>query len=421
MPSTTDTDIQISVASQDAASRTFAVTVPVERWQAAEAETVRFYTRRAKVPGFRQGKVPEPVVRRRFGDAIRQAALEDVVRESWEQARRDLTPIGEPQVRNMKFEDGAPITFEIAVDVKPQLTLERLDGFTATRRLAPVTDEQVAAQLLQVREQKAPWVPAEGRAKPGDLVQATIMNLDAPDEPAPEPVRFVIGQGRALPELESRLMELDIDGSWEGALRFPDDHPDAAKRGASRKVRVTLHEVKRMQVPDLTDDFAREMGDFADVAALTAAVRADLEAEARREADAGVRATLIDQLAAANNIAVPPSLLHRALHAYAHAYGIPEARHHDFEAEFRPVAEQSVRRELIIDAVAERERLAATAEELDGRIAEVAARRGEAPGAVRAALEKAGRLRELERSITEDKVFAHLLGRNAVEDAPGAR
>jgi len=414
-------DIEITLSHSDAASRTFAVSVPVDRWKAAEAQSVQFYRKRAKVPGFRQGKVPEPVVRRRFGDAIRQAAIEDLMRESWRQASKDLHPISDPQVRNVKFEDGAPLTFEIMVDVRPEMTLQRLEGFTLERRVPVVTDEMLDAQLLQLREQKAPWVPAEGKPKPGDLVQVTIVNLDeAQDEPS-EPMRFILGQGRALPDLEARVMELDPDGTWEGAVRFPDDHAEEAKRGTSRHVRVTLHEVKRMDLPELTDEFAREVGDFADVAALKAAVKSDLDAEARRHADAEVRAQLVDQIAAANNVSVPPSLLHRALHAYAHSYGIPEERHHDFETEFRPIAEQGVRRELIIDAVAEKEGLAATAADLDERIAQVAARRQEAPGAVRAALEKGGRLRELERSITEDKVFTHLLARNAVEDVPVAR
>ena len=410
-------DIQITVAHSDAASRVFAVTIPVERWQAAEAETVRYYSKRAKVPGFRQGKVPEPVVRKRFGDAIRQAAIEELLRESWQQASKDLHPISDPQVRNLKFADGAPLTFEIQVDIRPELELARLEGFTVERHEPKVTDEMVDAQINDLRERKAPWVPAEGRAKPGDLVQATIVNVDEPNEEPNEPVRFVVGQGRALPDLETHVMELDPGQTWEGAIRFPDDHADEAKRGTSRTVKVTLHEVKRMELPELTDEFARSLGDFADLATLRAAVRSDLEAEAKRHADSEVRARLIDQIAAANNISVPPSLLHRALHAYAQSYGVPDDRHQAFEAEFQPIAEAGVRRELIIDAVATKAGLAATAQDLNQRLADVAARRNEAPGAVRAALEKAGRLRELERGITEDRVFTYLLERNTVQDA----
>src|SRR5205085_11553419 len=132
------------------------------------------------------------------------------------------------------------------------------------------------------------------------LVEATIANLDGDAEDKGEPVRFVLGQGRALPDLEAQLMQLDPGGQWEGSIRFPEDHPDEARRGQARKVRVTLHEVKRQAVPELTDEFAREQGPFENVAALRAAVSADLEAEAAREADARLRSDLVDQIAAAN-------------------------------------------------------------------------------------------------------------------------
>ncbi len=118
---------------------------------------------------------------------------------------------------------------------------------------------------------------------------------------------------------------------------------------------------------------------------------------------------------------MPNSLLDRALHAYAHAYGIPEEQHGKFAGEFRPVAEAQVRRDLIIESVADDKKLHASEQEVAARIGEIAQRRGESAESVRASLEKANRLRELERAITDDKVFAHLLGQSAVEDAPAAR
>jgi trigger factor len=416
-------DIAITVAAKDAASRTFAVTVPPERVRRAEDDATTHLARQARMPGFRKGKVPRDVVRRRFADAIRQTALEDLIRETWEKARQQesLQPIGDPQIRNLKFEEGAPLTFELLVDVKPELVLERLGGFRLGRHAHRVSDDMVEAQLLAVREQKAPWVPATERAKPGDLVEATIVNLDDASPEAPEPVRFVLGQGRGLADLEAQLMALDAGGTWEGSIRFPDDHPDAARRGQSRRVRATLHEVKRQDLPELTDDFAREAGAFESVAELRQAVRHDLEESAQRESEAEVRSQLVEQLAAANNVSVPPSLRDRAVLAYAKAYGVPEGQLQQFVAEMAPVVEASVRRDLILDAVAEKEKLACSEQELDARIAELAARRNETPAAVYGALEKAGRLRELERSITEEKVFAHLLALSEVEDAPAAR
>jgi len=413
-------DISITVAAKDAASRTFAVTVPAERVQRAEDAAARTYAKQVRLPGFRKGKVPQDIIRKRFGDGIRQTALEELIRETWERARaqESLQPIGDPQVRNLKFEAGAPLSFELQVDVRPEITLDRLGGFRLSRHAHRITDDQVEAQLLAVREQKAPWVPIAERAKPGDLVEATVENLeDDASQDAPEPVRFVLGQGRALALLEDQVMAMDAGGTWEGSIRFPDDHPDEARRGQTRRVKVTLHEVKRQALPELTDDFAREAGNYETVADLRVAVRADLEEAGRRESDAELRAALVEQLAAANNVAVPPSLRDRAVLAYAKAYGVPEDQLQRFVGEMAPVIEAGVRRDLILDAVAEREKLACTEAELDARVAEMAKRRGEAPGAVYAALEKAGRLREMERSVTEEKVFAHLLALSEIEDA----
>jgi trigger factor len=164
----------------------------------------------------------------------------------------------------------------------------------------------------------------------------------------------------------------------------------------------------------LDDAFAREVGDFDSLDALRTTVRQDLEKSATRETEAEVRQRLIDEIAAANPFEVPPSWVSQLVDAYGKAYQIPDADREAFVGEFRPVAERQVRRDLIIDTVAEREKLAATEAELDDRVAEVATARKVSPSEVYASLQKAGRLREIERSITEEKVFTWLLNQNTV-------
>ena len=159
------------------------------------------------------------------------------------------------------------------------------------------------------------------------------------------------------------------------------------------------------------------MGDFDSLEALRKAVRADLEKEAEREADAQVRRDLIEQIVQANRVTAPRPLIERALAVYAQAYGIPEERWPDFAQEFRPVAEAQVRRDLILDWVVEHHGLRATEAELEQKLQEVAARRGTPVAEVRAALEKAKRLRDLERGLTEEKVFTFLLSQSTVEPA----
>jgi trigger factor len=212
-------------------------------------------------------------------------------------------------------------------------------------------------------------------------------------------------------------MNLSPGEQVDAVVRFPDDFADEAKRGQTRDIRITLHEVKRQQLPELDDAFAREVGDFDSLEALRQAVGADLQREAERETDARVRAALIEQIVAANSVTAPRPLVERALAMYAQAYGIPEARWEQFAQEFRPVAEMQVRRDLVLDHVMESQGLQATPEELDRRLAELAERRGVPVAELRASLEKAKRLRDVQRSLTEEKVFAHLLSQSTVEPA----
>jgi trigger factor len=148
---------------------------------------------------------------------------------------------------------------------------------------------------------------------------------------------------------------------------------------------------------------------------LRAAVRRDLEAHAEREADAGVRQQLIDQIVQANPFDVPPSWVQQLVDGYMKAYQIPEEERDRFTAEFRPIAERQVRRDLVIETVAEREKLKASEADVDARVAEVAQKRNADPGQVYASLQKAGRIAEIERAITEEKVFKWLLDRNTIE------
>ncbi len=412
--------ITVEKTAEDAASKSLKVTVPVERVQAAEKKAIHYYAQRARLPGFRKGKAPEAVVRKRFTDAIRQTVLEEVLRESWETARttESLEPIAEPSVRNLRFEEGSPIEFEILVEVRPEITLERTEGFRLTRTPPQVTDAAVDEQLQSMREQKAAWLPVEGeRPAPGHLVQVEVTPIEDGKAAPTQTYPLVLGEGRAVPDLEERIMTLAPGEEVEADIRFPDDHPDTARRGQTRRVRIKLLEVKRKELPALDDAFAREAGEFETLEALRAAVRQDLERDASREADARLRDDLIHQLAEANAVPAPESLVHRVMHGYASAYGIPDEQVHTFEGQFHSIAESHVRRDLILGAVVRAQGLAATEGDIDARIAEMAAARGVESGQVYAQLQKANRLAELERAITEEKAFAWLLSKSTVEEA----
>jgi trigger factor len=411
--------ILIKKTSEEPGAAMLAVTVPPEHVKEAEERATTDYQRRARLPGFRRGKAPAAIVRKQFAEDIRQQVLGELVRESWTAAlaQEALQPIADPHIHNVKWEAGAPVTFEFHVELKPDLKLERLGGFRVKRSVAPVSDEQVTAQLHELRDQRAPWTPVAGAEspKPKDLVSITVATRVGDAVKEPQAHQLVLGGGRAVPDVEERIMSLTPGQSIDTTVRFPDDFAEVAKRGQSRDVRITLHEVKRQQLPELDDAFAREVGDFESLDALRRAVREDLEKEAAREADARLRAELMDQVVAANRVVAPRPLVERVLAVYAQAYGIPEDRWQAFATEFRPVAEAQVRRDLVLDHVAEREQLHVTEAELDERIQELARRRNMSAAELYASLEKAKRLRDIERGLTEEKVFTYLLSQSTVE------
>jgi len=414
------TEITYQIAAEDVASKTLEVTVPLELLVDAERRAVREYSRQIRLPGFRKGHAPEAVVRKKFDQEIKRWVLEDSLRQGWEKvlAAGDLKPTADPQIRKVTFEPDQPLTFEIMVEVRPELALTKTGGFALTRPAAAVTDAMVEEQLDRLREQKATWTPLEGvQPAPGHLVSVSVTTMEEGKEPVEgAPYSLVIGQGQAIPELEEMILTLKPGATSEGDVRFPEDHPDASRRGQSRRIRVTLHEVKAQHLPPLDDAFARELGDFESAEQLTAQVREDVAAEATRNAEQAVREQLVQQIVEANAVPAPESLVHRLLHAYAEGYQIPREQFETFASSFRPIAESQVRRELVLDAVATAQNLHATEQDLDARVAELAAARGVEPGKLYASLQQSKRLGELERSLTEEKTFGWLLAQSTVTE-----
>jgi trigger factor len=411
-------DIQITTKKSDGVERLLEVSVPVETVREAEEKTARRYASTVRLPGFRPGKVPTAVVRKRFKDAIRQQVLETLLNEAFQEVvqRERLRVAAQPHVHDVKFTDGQPLTFELHVELRPEIELTRLSGFRLKRGATEISDEQVAEQLEQLREQRATWTPVEEQPAPGDMVTVELgTGDDGGDIAEAKEYRIVLGGGQAIAGIEELIMELTPGATTERTVKWPDDFPDEAQRGRTKLVRVTLKDVKRKSLPELDDAFAREVGDFDSLDSLHAAIERDLTDHMRREADAAVRSQLLDEIASANRFDVPQSWVAQLIDGYVQAYKVPETERERFAAEFRGVAERQVRRDLIIDTIAEREKLAATEADIDDRVAEVASKRNADPAQVYASLQKAGRLKEIEHSITEDKVFAWLLERNTVE------
>lgn len=412
-------NIEITTKKSEGVERLLSVSVPEETVRTAEEQAARRYASRVRLPGFRPGKAPAAIVRKRFGEAIRKEALESLVQEAYKEVieREKLKLAGQPHIHAVEFAEGKPLTFELHLEIRPEVALPRTSGFRVKRTAPFVADEQVTEQIENLREQRATWTPLAERPAPADMVTVELTTADDDGGALAEgkEYRIVLGAGQAIPGIEELVMEALPGQTIERPVKWPDDFPDEAQRGKTKMVRVTLKDVKRKSLPSLDDALAREVGDFDSLDALTKAIREDLERHAERGAEADVRQRLVDEILSANPFEVPPSWVNQLIEAYAQAYQIPQEEAGRFATEFRTMAERQVRRDLVIETIADREGLTATEADIDARIAEVAEKRQADPGQVYASLQKAGRLREIERSITEERVFTWLLERNTIE------
>jgi trigger factor len=409
--------IEITRNEGSGVDRRVQVSVPAETVRDAEDKAARRYASSVRLPGFRPGKAPAQMVRKKFAEAIRQEALESLVRDAYQEVveKQDLKVASQPHVHDVKFEEGKPLTFELHFELRPTIDLARTSGFRVTRRNVVVTDENVRDQIESIRDQRAQWTPVEGKPMPGDLVNVEISTGgDEGGESRSYPI--VLGSGQAIAGIEELIMEASPGETVERPVKWPEDFPDEAERGKTKTVKVRLQDVKRKAAPELDDAFAREVGDFDSMDALRTTVREDLEEHGKRDADAEVRQKLLDEIIGANQFDVPPSWVRQFANNYAEAYQVPEEEREKFATEFRSLAERQIRRDLVIETLAERESLAASEKDIDDRITEQAERRGVNPGQLYAQLEKNGRLKEIERSLTEDKVFQWLLEKNEVQN-----
>ncbi len=410
-------EIQITPKTTTGVDRAVEVSIPATEVAAVEEKTTRRYASSARLPGFRPGKAPVAMVKKRFAEAIRNETIESVVREAYKEIveKEDIKVASQPHIHDLKFEEGQPLTFEFHYEVRPTPELARTSGFRIERAATDVTDEQLQEQIDHVREERAIWAPVDDKPIEGDTVLVALAVADEQGNLGnPQDVSLVLGDGKAIAGMEELIMEANPGQTIERPVRWPEDFPDEAQRGQTKTVLMTLREVKRKTLPDFDDAFAGEVGDFDSADALRNAVREDMQKYAARESESAMRQQLMDEIITANPFDVPGSWVNQLVDNYAEAYRIPEESRKEFNDEFRAVAERQIKRDLVIDTLAEREKLTASERDIDDRIAEQAAERKMDVGQLYAALEKGGRIKDMERTITEDKVFKWLMDQNDI-------
>jgi trigger factor len=413
-------ELIIAVEKPSAWGRELTITVPATEVDRERTAAVSRLAKRVKLPGFRKGKVPAGVIQKRYGAAIEQETLEKIIGEAYREAlkRENLQPITQANVDRVDYQAGQDLTFKVAIEVRPDIELERIGGFKVKREVKPVTDEQLNAVLDRLREQQAAWRPIEdGALEHGDMAVVEITPIEEDDSRgSARSYRLVIGEGQALPPIEEAILTLEPGGANDFTVQLPENPDDPASATEEHRLHIELSEGHRPELPDLDDEFAKSVGKFETLDELRAKVREDLEAEAGREADREARGQLIQLIAEANPFEAPSSMVSDYLKQI-----VPDQEGQDAERlqEVRnsaaPAAANAIRRMLIIDRIANMESLHATPNEVSDRLDEIAERLGKPQAEVRAHFAKSGRMEEIENEITEQKVFDYLLSLSTIE------
>ncbi len=412
--------LKVSLEEGERWRRTLHITVPADDLKAERQAAIRKLSTRLKLPGFRQGKVPVGVIEKRFGPVVDQELIDRVVQEAYRGVLDDraLRPISEGDVAAIEYQPHAELSFQVSFDVAPTLELGIVEGFKVERPKVQIGDEEVNQVLERVREQEGVWAPVEdGTPVEGDRVSVRIQRLGVEGD-EPRPYEFTLGRNEAIPQVEESIRTLEVGASGEFTILFPDDFPNEERRGESDELRIFLDGRKALELPPLDDALAARVGDFESLEALRARVREDLEQEANAEADAVVRAGLMEQLIAANPFDVPSSMIDQYIRSFlGNDEKLSDEAMLRAREQLLPQAEHAVKRFLVVAELARTRNLSATEEQIDERIDAIARESGADPGEVYARLQKAGRLEQLEREITDTRVFDFLKAGSTITEA----
>ncbi len=396
----------------------------------AEIDRVaRDYSKAARIPGFRPGKVPTKVVRQRFRDQILHDVAHDLIPRAVDDALRErgVEPVDTPDIRDVLVEEGQPLKFTANFETVP--AFDPGDYGTLQLRKPPVSleDDAVEQALERLRQRAARYEPVEARpVESGDTAVVDLVresSAEAPDKH--EDVSVEIGAASNPPGFDDQVVGMTVGEEKRFPVEYPADYSITELAGTTVHYGVTVKGIKKRVVPALDDEFAKDLGEFADLEALRTRVREDLTAEAERNSERELRNDLLRQLAARVTFDVPDALIDREIERRTEEFvrrlmdqGVdPRQANIDWQAfrdNQREPARENVASALVLDEVARRENLAVESDAVDAEIEKYAAATGRTSQAVRAKLEKDGGISRLYMGLRREKAVDFLRARATI-------
>ncbi len=411
------------------------VTIPAEA-MAAEIEKVTESIRaKAHIQGFRPGKAPASLIRSRYAQEIRQEALENLVPKFLEQAceRENLRVVSRPSIKDLHFHEGEAVHFRAEFEVAPEFELKEVRGLQVAYAEPVVTEEEVEERLNQIRESRAEFVNLDPRpAQDGDhcLVSLETISGVEGDPLRQDDINIEIG-GKDTFEAFSEALRGAVPGDVrEAEVSYPEDYSVDRLAGRTVRFRITLKQIRRKELPEANDEFARDLGDFQTIDEVREEIREAIFREKDYEAQVKAKNALVDQLVDMHDFPVPEAYIDDRIEHMLdgqlrslQAQGVDvskiridwqKLRQNQYEQ-----ARRDVKAALLLGKVASRENIHATEEEIDQEVQRIARQRREPVAAVRLKLEKEGGLQTIVNRIITDKTLKFLFD-HAVKVPPEA-
>ena len=409
-------------------TRELVLDIPAEDVSKAIRSVTRNYQKYAKIPGFRPGKVPESVVRRRFATEIRKEVIDGLLPQRFNQGVRELgvQPVGQPQVTELTVEDGQPLHVRAAFEYVPTFSIEGYKDVVVEKPSAEVTDEEFQHEMTELRESRATIEPVEeDRALvDGDWAQISYTGqVEGEAEAAPitgQDSLVEIGGKDTVEAFNAVLRGAKPGQELKAEVIYPADYGEARLAGKTVSYEVTVKAIKKRIVPELSDDFAKELGQYESMSELETRVREHMNNRKRRSVAAETKDKLFAELTQKYSFPVPESLvqdqvdarLERGLRALA-AQGMDteQMRRLDFtrlRTAQRDGAIAEVKTNLLLDKIAEAEGITVSDEELDRELQLAALQSNEPVETLRTRLTQDGGLARIREQMKREKT-ANLL------------
>ena len=410
--------------------------IPAEDVNKATERVAKEIARVARVPGFRPGKAPVSLIKRRFADDIKGEVLQSLVPERVEKAvaEQKLNPVSQPQVDKLDFSEGQPLKFRAVFEVLPEFELGKYKGLEIEMPAMEVTEEDVNKALEETRERAAAFAPVEGRAvQSGDFVQLKLSGTPegGGDAIHADNVMCHVGAEETMQPFNENLLGANVGDHKAFDVDYPADYPDAKLAGKKFHYDADVTAIKIKKLPDLNDDFAKDVSDAATLDELRKKIRESLEHEREHRRRDLQREKIIFELVKGHDFPVPESLiehqkdvrLERVVRSLAQQGVDPRAVNLDWVSlrqRQQERATEDVRAELIIDRVASAENIDVSEEDIQHELEHLASHSGESAEAIRARLTKQGALDRMKAKLRSDKTLDWLAQNANVRTAAAA-